>query len=204
MIIKYDKCNFEKLEIRKLAGLTYNIIKSEKKHILANHIWGDSETFFPIDVSEVGVNLDTEINELYMPKNTYKHQDIWYNISILPNMVQRQRKFNLSGYTLKKVANQYYFGIYFITDQFKEQKGDPLNHKQISILFEKDIDIKHLFEHNCRYFFIPVKHGLDVNDTAYFLAETCINFYDKYHSQLIEKIIKYAPKFLNHSGYIYE
>lgn len=166
---------------------------------------GDSEIFWPLESSR-GMNI---IDDSYDTQELYQHsikpqkgQDIWYSISMLPNMKLRQQKQTLCNYEIRKVGNQFYFGIVFATKQYNDHIQN--NHEEISIKFEQSSGIKHFKADDCRYFMVGVLNMNNYNDTAQRLAEEAVKFYDKYHSLLVEIIEKYAPKYIERSGYIYE
>ena len=204
MIIKYHKTRFENLPIRQIASETYNILKTEKKHGLSKHVWGDTEIYFPLENSK-GMNIvdnTFEFDELYRhSEKPPKGQEFWYSISILPNMMMRRLERSLCKYEIKKKGNEYLFGVVFETRLTPHLAN---KHKEISDIFEQKTGIRRFNEDDCIYFMSGVSFNNSYNETAHVLADKIINFYDKYHEILIEVIKKHAPKFIERSGYIYE
>ncbi len=203
MIIKYNKCNFENIKLRQVASTVYQILKT-KNHELAKHVWGELEILYPLERSN---DIQGGINEGYGNDELYNYSKgggvglhKWYPISYLPNMMMRQIGKNLGAYQIRKVGNIYFWEIVF---NFQRQEAVDGKHKEIGEEFGKLVDIKGREVNHCLVFSVSIEDYSDDN-LAKFLAEKAIEFYDKYNNTLIKVLEKFAPKYIERCGYIYE
>ncbi len=212
MIVKYNE-KFDKLKIRDLSEKIYYELKKGSENKFTNHIWGESEPYFPVDIKRCQLHKEST-NDLYFPVEKYKHQDIYYNISPFSETLVRQRSHNLVCYQIRMIENNVgvekgvniddglYFGYVFL-NQLKKHKD--LNHLQISEKFNglgKHFDVNNVKIHDCQVYFNKISN---LKDYDFEMIGIKLNeFYENIHADFISIIEKYAHVFIENSGKIYQ